>query len=112
MLSKINELQDILNQPWFMVFEPDVDDEGYTDSNIFTGEIATSTTGDHVCFVQGNRINGDETLANLIIAAKEVYVQARVLTDVNHHDDYVVPAPEMDAFLRAMEEMIMRCAGW
>ena len=115
MLSTIKELQDILFQRWALACKPEADQDsegptsqgGFCDKDEFTGEVITTSTGDHVCWVESS-LPG-KAIAEMIIAAQNLYLTLR---SEPMTDDYISPGPETDAFLRAFEEFVNKNAGW
>ena len=109
MLSTLKELQDLLYQDWFLMKEPDVDEEGYypPEADVFTGEIVSHTTGDHICFCEPSAKG--EAMAEMILAAHKMYTNAVRLTDP---DEYMFTAETVDKFRRSFEEFILKNAGW
>jgi hypothetical protein len=115
MLTTIKELQDLLYQPWSIGQESDADIEtqdgrsigDFYDKDVFTGEVLSQTTGDHICWCEPS-VPG-KAMADMIIAARNLYEQFH---GVDNSDDYIVPGPEADAFLRAFEEFVNQNAGW
>mgnify|MGYP000868276825 FL=1 len=77
----LGEMQDIIMQDWVMAYEPDTDDEGYTEGEYFTGEIITKQTGEHVC--QLDLGPGNKRLAEMILAAHEMYIGMYINSDDN-----------------------------
>ena len=106
-LSTIKELQDLLCQDWFLSREPDTDEDGIAGQDVFTGEIVSHTTGDHIAWC--DTTYSGQAMAEMIVAARALYAQFR---GVDNSDDYIVPGPEADAFLRAFEEFVNKSAGW
>lgn len=115
MLSTIKELQDLTYQNWILGTEPELDAEqdgdrvigDFTDKDEFTGEIVSQTTGDHICWCEPS-IPG-KAMAEMIIAARNLYEQIRGL---DNSDDYIIPGPEADTFLRCFEEFVNANSGW
>ena len=98
---RLSDMQDIIMQDWVMAYEPDTDDEGYTEGEYFTGEIITKQTGEHVC--QLDLGPGNKRLAEMILAAHEMYIGMYINCD----DNYEVKGEIGDHFLRSMEEMVL-----
>jgi hypothetical protein len=98
----LRKMQDIIMQDWVMEYEPDVDEDGYQDGDIFTGIIAATSTGDVAVDLTGTYQM--EAIAKMIIAAHDVYIHCYI----NQDDDYQVKGEIGDRFLRAMEDMVMR----
>ena len=115
MLSTIKELQDILYQRWTLGKHPEADEDStgstaqgdFSDKDEFTGEVISAETGDHICWCEPS--SPGQAMAEMVIAAGALYQQFRGESGT---DDYIVPEPEADAFLRAFEEFVNKNAGW
>ncbi len=93
------------SQKWYKIYETLKDEDGLSNGRFFTGEIATEQTKDHVTFLTCGQDVQNEALANLILAAKDVYDNAHLEAD-DHYTVY------MDTFFYAFEAFVMKCAGW
>jgi len=98
----LGEMQGIIMQDWVMEYEPDIDEDGYQDGDIFTGIIAAKSTG-NVAVDLGGTYQAD-AIAKMIIVAHELYINCYI----NGDDDYQVKGEIGDRFLRAMENMVMK----